>query len=57
MKISAISDIVKILLSIDPIYIITGFILYLCTYFFRALRFHILLNDKINSYLRKKLWG
>lgn len=43
-----LSDITTTLTSIDPIYIIIGFILYLFSYFFRALRFHILLNDKVS---------
>lgn len=43
-----LSDITTTLTSIDPIYIITGFILYLSSYFFRALRFHILLNNKVS---------
>jgi len=43
-----LSDIVTTLTSIEPIYIVIGFILYLCTYFFRALRFHILLNNKVS---------
>ena len=41
-------DVVKTILSIEPTYLVIGFILYLCTYFFRALRFHILLNNKIS---------
>jgi uncharacterized protein (TIRG00374 family) len=41
-------DIATTLTSIDPVYIIIGFIFYLCTYFFRALRFHILLSNKVN---------
>jgi len=41
-------DIATTLTSIDPVYIIIGFILYLYTYFFRALRFHILLSNKVN---------
>lgn len=44
----SIGDIAKTLLSINPIYLVIGFILYLCTYFFRALRFHILLNKKVS---------
>ena len=43
-----LSDITTALTSIDPIYIITGFVLYLSSYFFRALRFHILLNNKVS---------
>ena len=44
----SINDVVKTLTSIDPIYLVIGFILYLCSYFFRALRFHILLNHKVS---------
>jgi uncharacterized membrane protein YbhN (UPF0104 family) len=36
------------LTSIDSICVIIGFILYLSSYFFRALRFYILLNNKVN---------
>ena len=43
-----LSDITATLTSIDPIYIILGFILYLFSYFFRALRFHILLGNKVS---------
>ena len=42
-----ISDIITTLASIDPLYLIVGFILYLCSYLFRALRFHILLNREV----------
>jgi uncharacterized protein (TIRG00374 family) len=42
-----IGDVAETLASIEPIYLIIGFILYLCSYFFRALRFHILLNNKV----------
>ncbi|RCV65847.1 hypothetical protein C5S53_01715, partial [Methanophagales archaeon] len=41
-------DIATTLTNIDPVYIIIGFILYLGTYFFRALRFYILLSNKVN---------
>lgn len=41
-------DITTTLTRIDSIYIVICFILYLCTYFFRALRFYILLNNKVN---------
>ena len=39
-----IADIITTLAGIDPLYLIAGFVLYACSYFFRALRFHILLN-------------
>lgn len=42
----SIGDVAKTLTSIESIYLVIGFILYLCSYFFRALRFHILLNNK-----------
>ena len=43
-----LGDITTALTSIDPIYIIIGFIFYLCSYIFRALRFYILLNKQIS---------
>ena len=43
----SIGDVAKTLASIDPIYLIIGFVLYLFSYFFRALRFQILLGNKI----------
>ena len=42
-----IADVITALASIDPLYLIAGFVLYLCSYFFRALRFHILLNREV----------
>ena len=42
-----IADIINTLAGIDPLYLIVGFVLYACTYFFRALRFHILLNRAV----------
>ena len=44
----SIGDVAKTLVSIDPIYLIIGFVLYPSSYFFRALRFHILLNNKVS---------
>ena len=44
----SIGDVAKTLTSINPIYLVIGFVLYIFTYFFRALRFHILLNNKAN---------
>ena len=41
-------DITTTLTSIDPIYLVIGFVLYIFTYFFRALRFYILLNNKVS---------
>ena len=43
-----LSDIIATLTSIDPVYILMGFILYLCSYFFKTLRFYILLNNKVS---------
>ena len=44
----SIGEVAKTLTSIDPIYLVIAFILYLFSYFFRALRFHILLNNKVS---------
>jgi len=33
--------------GIDALYLIAGFVLYACSYLFRALRFHILLNREV----------
>jgi glycosyltransferase 2 family protein len=40
----SIHDIITTLTHISPIYLVAGFMLYTCSYFFRAWRFHILLN-------------
>jgi len=42
-----VADIITTLAGIDPLYLIAGFVLYVCSYFFRALRFHILLNGEV----------
>lgn len=42
-----IADVITTLVSIDPLYLIVGFVLYICSYFLRALRFHILLNGEV----------
>ena len=42
-----IADIITTLAGIDPLYLVVGFVLYVCSYFFRALRFHILLNKEV----------
>jgi uncharacterized protein (TIRG00374 family) len=42
-----ITDVITTLAGIDPLYLIAGFVLYVCSYFFRALRFHILLNREV----------
>ena len=44
----SIGDITKTLTDIEPSYIIVGFVLYIFSYFFRALRFRILLNKKLS---------
>ena len=43
-----LGDVKTTLKNINPIYIIAGFILYTCCYFFRAWRFHILLNKEVS---------
>ena len=40
-------DVVDTLTSINPVYLLAGFGLYLLSYFLRALRFHILLNREV----------
>ena len=42
-----IADVVTTLVSINPLYLVAGFLLYACCYFFRAVRFRILLNGKV----------
>lgn len=42
-----IADIIATLAGIDPLYLIAGFVLYVCSYFFIALRFHILLDGEV----------
>ncbi|MDD4254483.1 MAG: lysylphosphatidylglycerol synthase transmembrane domain-containing protein [Methanofollis sp.] len=42
-----LSDIVTTIANIDPLYLVAGFFLYTSSYFFRALRFHILLNREV----------
>ena len=42
-----ITDVITTLASIDPLYLIAGFVLYICSYILRALRFHILLNGEV----------
>lgn len=42
-----VSDVITTLAGINPLYLIAGFILYTCSYFFRALRFYILLNGDV----------
>jgi len=42
-----VADVITTLTSIDPLYLVAGFVLYACSYFFRALRFRILLSGEI----------
>jgi len=42
-----VADVVDTLTGIDPVYLVAGFGLYVLSYFFRALRFHILLNREV----------
>lgn len=42
-----LADVVTTLVSINPIYLVAGFFLYTCSYIFRALRFHVLLNREV----------
>jgi uncharacterized protein (TIRG00374 family) len=42
-----LEDVITTLKNINPMYLIAGFILYTCSYFFRAWRFHILLNREV----------
>jgi len=43
----SVADVVTTLTSINPLYLVAGFLLYACSYFFRALRFRILLNGEV----------
>jgi len=43
-----LDDIIKTLITINPLFVLAGFILYTCSYFFRAWRFHILLNKEVS---------
>jgi len=42
-----VRDVVTTLSSISPVYLVVGFFLYACSYFFRTLRFWILLNKEV----------
>jgi len=42
-----VADVVHTLTSIEPVYLVAGFGLYVLSYFLRALRFHILLNREV----------
>lgn len=41
-----VSDVITTLAGIDPLYLIAGFVLYVCSYFFRASRFKMLIHSK-----------
>jgi hypothetical protein len=43
-----LGDVITTLQNINSIYLIAGFILYTCSYFFRAWRFYILLNRDVS---------
>ena len=42
-----VTDVGDTLIGIEPVYLVAGFGLYVLSYFFRALRFHILLNREV----------
>ena len=42
-----VTDVVDTLTGIEPVYLVAGFGLYVLSYFFRALRFYILLNREV----------
>lgn len=42
-----IDELIYAFISINPLYVFIGFILYACSYVFRALRFKVLLNNRI----------
>lgn len=44
----SITDVIKTILSINPLFIITGFVFYLLTYITRAYRFVLLLNKEVH---------
>ncbi len=44
-----LADVIITLQNINLIYLIAGFFLYICSYFFRAWRFHILLNREVST--------
>lgn len=49
-----VADIVDTLTGIEPVYLMAGFGLYVLSYFFRALRFYVLLDNKVGL---KDLFG
>ena len=44
----SLSDIATTITNIDPIYLVIGFIIYICCYLLRTIRFYILLNKKVS---------
>ncbi|NAS89698.1 hypothetical protein C4E24_08220 [ANME-1 cluster archaeon AG-394-G21] len=42
-----VNEVITTLASVDPLHVIAGFVLYTCSYFLRAFRFHILVNKKV----------
>ncbi|MFA6363349.1 lysylphosphatidylglycerol synthase transmembrane domain-containing protein [Methanoregula sp.] len=44
----SLKDVITTLTQINPLYLLAGFVLYTCTYFFRAWRFHVLLNNEVS---------
>ena len=42
-----VTDVLDTLTAIEPVYLVAGFGLYVLSYFFRTLRFHILLNKHV----------
>jgi hypothetical protein len=42
-----VADVIAILVSINPLYLVAGFFLYVCSYVFRTLRFHVLLKGEV----------
>ncbi|ABN56133.1 conserved hypothetical protein 374 [Methanoculleus marisnigri JR1] len=43
----SVADVITTLTSINPLYLVAGYFLYAFSYFFRALRFHVLLNREV----------
>jgi len=44
----SLTEIITTLISINPVFLLAGFILYICSYILRAWRFHILLNKEVS---------
>lgn len=45
----SLSEVIATLLSIEPVYVLAGFMLYTGTYVLRSWRFHILLNRQVST--------